>query len=179
MRENIEARWKAMSTGDGQACPSDIIEYAPAHRDGIAEMILEIQRGEYGLDITLDDQPDLRDIEGFYLKDGNFWVAVNGGAVVGTVAIKRLAGSNAVIRKMFVRQGFRGKDRQVSGRLLSVLLGWARRNSMERLYLGTTPQFLAAHRFYEKSGFKEIPETDLPADFPRMSVDKKFYMYEL
>jgi hypothetical protein len=40
----------------------------------------------------------------------------------------------------------------------------------------TTAKFVAAHRFYEKSGFAAIPKTDLPAAFPVMSVDTKFYV---
>jgi predicted N-acetyltransferase YhbS len=41
--------------------------------------------------------------------------------------------------------------------------------------LGTTAKFLAAHRFYEKNGFREIAQTELPASFPVMTVDTKFY----
>jgi hypothetical protein len=42
-------------------------------------------------------------------------------------------------------------------------------------FLGTTPRFLAAHRFYEKNGFSEVEPGDLPSTFPIMAVDKKFY----
>jgi RimJ/RimL family protein N-acetyltransferase len=45
--------------------------------------------------------------------------------------------------------------------------------------LGTTDAFKAAHRFYEKNGFTEIPEHELPAMFPRMKQDTKFYRIEL
>ena len=47
---------------------------------------------------------------------------------------------------------------------------------IREIYLGTTPKFLAAHRFYEKNGFAEIGKESLPEAFPIMSVDTKFYM---
>jgi hypothetical protein len=35
----------------------------------------------------------------------------------------------------------------------------------------------AAHRFYEKNGFKQISKQDLPDDFPLMPVDNVFYKF--
>jgi hypothetical protein len=46
---------------------------------------------------------------------------------------------------------------------------------VRELYLGTTAKYLAAHRFYEKNGFREIARTALPESFPVMAVDTKFY----
>jgi len=45
--------------------------------------------------------------------------------------------------------------------------------------LGTTPEFLTAHRFYEKNGFSLIDLEDLPESFPRMDVDTRFYRFDL
>jgi hypothetical protein len=45
------------------------------------------------------------------------------------------------------------------------------------IYLGTTAEFIAAHKFYEKNGFTEVPKANLPETFPVMAVDTKFYMY--
>ena len=83
------------------------------------------------------------------------------------------------LRKMFVNQGYRGKNYQVALELLNTLLNWAQLNKFREIYLGTTPKFLAAHRFYEKNGFNEITKTFLPKAFPIMKVDTKFYKYEL
>jgi predicted N-acetyltransferase YhbS len=47
------------------------------------------------------------------------------------------------------------------------------------IYLGTTDRFLAAHRFYAKSGFREIRASELPASFPRMAVDTRFFAISL
>ncbi|APM37886.1 GNAT family N-acetyltransferase [Clostridium kluyveri] len=121
-------------------------------------MILKIQQEEYKLPITADDQPDLANIDTFYRENnGNFWVAVDNQVVIGTIAIKNIGNKNATLRKMFVKQEYnRGKDIGVSSNLLLQLLDWAKQENFSRIFLGTTSQFLAAHRFYEKNGFKEM-----------------------
>jgi N-acetylglutamate synthase-like GNAT family acetyltransferase len=50
---------------------------------------------------------------------------------------------------------------------------------VKEIYLGTTDKFRAAHRFYEKNGFNEIAEYNLPGNFPVMEVDTKFYQLKL
>jgi RimJ/RimL family protein N-acetyltransferase len=67
----------------------------------------------------------------------------------------------------------------VAQRLLHTLLQWCAERDVGEIYLGTTAQFLAAHRFYEKNGFVEIGTFALPAAFPVMSVDTKFYRRSL
>lgn len=157
-----------------------ICEYSNQYGEGIIRMILQIQQEEYNLSITADDQPDLADIEAFYRQDGgNFWVALDGEEVVGTIAIKSIGNGFGALRKMFVKKEYRGRDKGISGALLSHLLYWTKGQGFSKIYLGTTPQFVAAHRFYEKNGFQEINMDELPASFPIMGVDKKFYCYIL
>ncbi len=64
-------------------------------------------------------------------------------------------------------------------RLFQELLKWAGEKQLRRIYLGTTEQFLAAHRFHEKNGFLQIAKSNLPGSFPIMSVDTKFYCLSL
>jgi len=69
--------------------------YAPGDEEGIGALITGIQRGEYGMSITLADQPDLADIAGFYRAgNGGFWVACESGqkgVIVGTASLKDIA----------------------------------------------------------------------------------------
>ncbi|SCY18939.1 GNAT family N-acetyltransferase [Desulfoluna spongiiphila] len=154
----------------------EIVPYENCYLSGIVDMILSIQRDEFQIDITLDDQPDLLDIPAFYQKgSGNFWMALKGSEVIGTVSLLDIGGGKAALRKMFVKQSFRGAQRGVAGCLLKTLLTWSASIGISDVYLGTTTAFLAAHRFYEKNGFLEILETELPPSFPKMSVDTKFY----
>ncbi len=156
-----------------------ICEYKALYQQGVIELILHIQQDEFKIPITINEQPDLMDIENFYQMDGNFWVALFENDVVGTVAIKNIGNRNAMLRKMFVKEAYRGKDKEISYRLLSQLLNWASEKHFRTVFLGTTPQFLAAHRFYEKHNFTEVTKDELPEEFPLMDVDKKFYCYQL
>jgi GNAT superfamily N-acetyltransferase len=154
-----------------------ILEFQRAHADGVASLIVPIQRDEFGIPITLADQPDLADIPGFYQRGaGNFWIAMHDGAVVGTIALLDIGERQAALRKMFVAPAFRGREHDTAKQLLDELLAWSQAHDLRHIYLGTTANFRAAHRFYEKHGFREIERTDLPATFPVMAVDSKFYV---
>ena len=48
---------------------------------------------------------------------------------------------------------------------------------LQEIFLGTTDKFHAAHRFYEKNNFQQVPVDSLPANFSRMSVDSIFYKH--
>lgn len=153
-------------------------EYTTEYQSQVVDLILHIQQNEYNIAITKEDQPDLLDIENFYQHgNGNFWVALHEGIVVGTVALLDIENHKTALRKMFVKQNYRGKTFNVSNQLLQHAIGWAKERSVEGIYLGTTPQFVAAHRFYEKNGFVSIALDELPMGFPVMKVDKKFYKY--
>jgi GNAT superfamily N-acetyltransferase len=74
---------------------------------------------------------------------------------------------------MFVKAQFRGSTYGVARRLLQVFLEWCQLRNFHEVYLGTTARFLAAHRFYEKNGFWEIEQTELPGSFPVVFRDLK------
>ena len=154
-----------------------IITYLPEHQDSIAELITTIQQKEFGVPITLQDQPDLLDIDNFYRqKNGNFWCAVNEKSeVVGTIALIDVGESFGTIRKMFVKADYRGKETGVAAALINVLETWAKEHNMTSLYLGTFDRLKASHRFYEKNDFARIEPEGLPTKFPRMRVDNVFY----
>ncbi len=63
--------------------------------------------------------------------------------------------------------------------LLDTLINHARAKAMGRVFLGTLAQMKAAHRFYEKNGFRRIGQEHLPPEFPRMEVDNWFYLRDL
>ncbi|PTL83622.1 GNAT family N-acetyltransferase [Vitiosangium sp. GDMCC 1.1324] len=154
----------------------EITEFRPQHAKELLALIVGIQREEFGVAITAEQQPDLRDIPGFYQRgSGNFWVALASGRVVGTIALLDIGEGQAALRKMFVAQDFRGREAGTAAVLLATLLAWAERKGVREIFLGTTEKFLAAHRFYEKNGFVEVPRSGLPERFPVMHVDTKFY----
>lgn len=162
--------------------PIDILiqRFEPHHQLGVLDVILPIQREEFGIAITAEDQPDLKAIPDFYQSGtGNFWVATHGEHVIGTIGLKDIGDGQAALRKMFVAAPFRGREFSVAAKLLGQLIDDARLKGVSEIFLGTTDKFLAAHRFYEKHGFSEVAKADLPESFPLMAVDSKFYVLAL
>ena len=86
-----------------------------------------------------------------------------------------LYNGGAALRKMFVAADRRGSEHGVAQRLLETLLAHAKVQGLSTVWLGTTDKFRAAHRFYEKNGFSQVAPDSLPAAFPRMTVDTRFY----
>lgn len=154
--------------------------YAEQYKGKIIQLILHIQTQEFGVTISIDDQPDLLNVHDCYQKNhGNFWVAMDGDSVIGTIAIINIGNGIAALRKMFVDEAYRGKDKGVAKLLLDETIRWCGENGFSDIYLGTTSVFLAAHRFYEKNGFIEVQKELLPTSFPLMKIDSKFYRYKI
>lgn len=152
--------------------------YSDSYKQSIIDLILDIQRNEFGLPTTLEAQPDLESIPSSYqTSKGNFWMVINNDKVIGTIALFDIGNSRGALRKMFVHKDFRGKEFGVGQTLLNTLLDWAKQKKFKEILLGTTEEFVAAQRFYEKNGFVEIDKQLLPAEFPIMKVDVKFYHY--
>jgi GNAT superfamily N-acetyltransferase len=141
----------------------------------IIDIVLPIQQLEFGVTITLGDQPDLLDIENYYITNGgNFWGAISNNELCGTIALLRFNEKAGAIRKMFVKKEFRGKEFGIASLLLEELLSHCRNNGIEDLYLGTVDILKAAIRFYEKKGFVQIDKSERPSDFPIMNADNIF-----
>jgi N-acetylglutamate synthase-like GNAT family acetyltransferase len=155
-----------------------INKYTSVYRDDVTDLILNIQQKEFSIPIDLDAQPDLKQIEQFYQKgNGNFWVATIDNTVAGTIALLDISNRQVALRKMFVKAAYRGKEYGVGLALLHTVFAWAREKKLTDIFLGTAATLLAAHRFYEKNGFTEVEKITLPAAFPVMKVDTKFYKY--
>ncbi|HEY6504734.1 MAG TPA: GNAT family N-acetyltransferase, partial [Chitinophagaceae bacterium] len=85
--------------------------YTGIYKDRVADLILGIQNGEFGIPITLEQQPDLDEIPGFYqVNNGNFWIAKIGDKVIGTIALLDIGNNKGALRKMFVAKDYRGKE---------------------------------------------------------------------
>ncbi|MFS0490641.1 GNAT family N-acetyltransferase [Leadbetterella byssophila] len=151
-----------------------------SHSASITDMILSIQQKEFGIPITIDDQPDLSDIETFYLRGGGcFLGAFLNGDLVGTIALIKFSSSSGAIRKMFVKKEFRGKEWGIAQKLLERLFQFCRAEGISNLYLGTVSVLKAAQRFYERNHFRRLQKEELPSDFPLMSSDDVFYGLKL
>lgn len=154
----------------------EIVKFQPHFQHAVTSVIVPIQREEFRIYITLEDQPDLQDIHNFYQHGaGNFWLALCEEEVVGTIALLDIGGKQGALRKMLVKAPFRGAHYGVAKCLLTALLDWCKKNNVSEIFLGTTEKFIAAHRFYEKNDFHKIEKSNLPDRFPIMAVDTRFY----
>jgi N-acetylglutamate synthase-like GNAT family acetyltransferase len=153
-----------------------VVDFSKSMKPAVLELILSIQREEFGFDMSEQGQPDLSDIPNFYQSGaGGFWVALADNEVVGTIALRDIGNNQGALRKMFVKATHRGSKHGVASALLEQLVRSAEGKGIRELYLGTTEKFLAAHRFYEKNGFGRVGLESLPEAFPRMSLDTRFY----
>jgi GNAT superfamily N-acetyltransferase len=160
--------------------PFLVREFVPDDAGRVQQLVLGIQREEFGVPVTLEEQPDLRDVPAHYQQGrGGFWVAADEGELVGTIGLLDIGQRQGALRKMFVAPSHRGAAIGVGAALLRTCLEQAAAAGMSDVLLGTTEQFVAAHRFYEKSGFSRIPPEALPAHFPRMRLDTRFYRYRI
>lgn len=148
--------------------------YHPQYQAQVIDLILNIQQKEFGVSITLEDQPDLLNIPNFYQQgNGNFWVALDGDKVIGTIAAIDVDNKYLALRKMFVDINYRGCG--VGKQLLDSLISWAGERNVREVYLGTIDKFKVAHKFYQKNGFVRVIKSELPESFPIMLSDNIFY----
>lgn len=153
-----------------------VVPFAPEYTQGVLDVVLSIQQQEFNLPIRLDAQQDLADIGGFYqINSGNFWLALSGHRVVGTLGLRDIGNRQGALRKMFVAADYRGATMGVAHLLLQTLIDWGQAKGFTDIYLGTTEFFHTTHRFYAKNHFTAIERIHLPPAFPIMAVDSRFY----
>jgi ribosomal protein S18 acetylase RimI-like enzyme len=85
---------------------------------------------------------------------GALWVAWDGDAAVGCVALHELAPDTAELKRMYVRPDARGRG--VARRLTEHAIAAATARGYARLRLGTLTTMRAAQRLYASVGFRRI-----------------------
>ncbi len=85
---------------------------------------------------------------------GIFFIAKTGDTVVGCGGIKKLSTDSCEIKRLFVRNSFRGKG--IGKLLCDSLFEWGRKNGYRRMLLDTNIEMKEAVLLYRKYGFKEI-----------------------
>ena len=96
-----------------------IEEYSDRFTEQVIDLILNIQQKEFNVPITAADQPDLQNVREYYQKgNGNFWIVIDNGRVAGTIGLIDIGNSEIALRKMFVHQDYRGKEKATAQKLM-------------------------------------------------------------
>lgn len=160
--------------------PFRIQPFKPQHQSEVVELIERIQVGEFKIPIEEGQRKELQSISKAFQKDkGNYWVALLNERVIGTIAVIDIGHQAFELRDVFLDKDYRGALRGFAKKLLDTVLEWAKEHDVRTIYLGTTLAFRAAHRFYEKHGFREIARKDMPPYCQPMDCDEKFYQFDL
>ncbi len=156
----------------------DIEIYSGKYDEQIQSLILDIQNNEAKINLSIEEQPDLKNIKEYYQNGGgNFWLAVDNGKVVGTVGLIKRENNCAVLKKFFVNIGYRGQ--KVGFKLYNELIDFAKNNGVKKIILDTPSVAKQSHRFYERAGFRKIRTEDLPIDYVYPDRDSLLYILDL
>jgi ribosomal protein S18 acetylase RimI-like enzyme len=111
---------------------------------------------DLGVDLGFQDfEAELARLPGEYAPpDGRLLLAMEKGAAVGCVALRRLDGETCEMKRLYVKPHFRRAG--VARALAQDLLAEARRMGYRRMRLDTLPMMGEAQRLYRSMGFREI-----------------------
>lgn len=130
-----------------------IISYSDKYKEEVIALILNIWEDEFGF--RNFKRPDIYTIPATYQKDkkSNFWIALNKGKVIGTIALRNKTNGKGFLRRMAV---IKSKRRSGLGeKLLKTLLKFAKKHGYKKIYAGMYFNNTAAVNFYTKHGFKK------------------------
>jgi putative acetyltransferase len=134
----------------------EIVPFEATHAQGFAALIADTLR-EFGFEHDPELDADLEDPGGTYVA---LWIALAGGEVAGSVALRDLGDRAYKLKRMYLRPAHRGRG--LGKRLLATALDWARANDARVVRLDTAEGMAAARRLYESAGFVQLPDPELP-----------------
>ena len=149
-----------------------IVRYKNVYQNDIDTMMNEIAK-EFGENIFSKPTTETP------IVPNNYWVAIHNEKVIGTVGIMVIKNGVGILKKMMLKKSFRGKELGISKLLLETVIHWCEQNDISKIYLGTMEQFKAAQLFYQKNGFKRIPQSALPKEFLKNPLDTVFFEQDL
>ncbi|MDX1614085.1 MAG: GNAT family N-acetyltransferase [Candidatus Promineifilaceae bacterium] len=134
-----------------------------AQRDAVRSLFGEYlnwanQRVQENFGVSFDIETilneDMADLEKFTPPDGRLLLAAEDDEVAGVACLHRIGPTSAEIKRMYVREAFRGRG--LGRALLDALVEEARLIGYRRLRLDSARFMHAAHALYRSSGFVEI-----------------------
>jgi putative acetyltransferase len=124
----------------------------------VARTIFREYESWLGLDLCFQGfEQELKDLPGKYAPPaGRLYLARVGDEVAGVIALRRLEPGICEMKRLFLREEFRGM--KIGQTLIERLVNDAREIGYTRMRLDTYPPKMGkAVRLYESYGFREIP----------------------
>jgi putative acetyltransferase len=150
----------------------------PERLDDIRELFSEYVKSlGFGLDFQ-DYEREYEELPGEYAPpEGRLLLATYGSKTAGCVALRRFAGTDCEMKRLYVRPEFRGKG---IGKALAVfVIEAANKVGYKRIMLDTVPSMVEALALYRSLGFRERdPYRHNPVDgavFMELYLDRPFF----
>lgn len=157
-----------------------ITQFDDKYTQDVIDLVLHFQNDGTRPPVTVDDQPDLLHITDAYINaGGNFWTALDGGRLAGTIGIMPCGGDIAVLKKFFVYEKYQGEPHHMGQQLYAYFLEFAKEKGFKTIMLDTPYNTVRAHKFYERAGFEKVTEDELPIKFSHPYKDCDFFMLNL
>ena len=122
-------------------------------KEAVRKLIGQIMDGEFREDKVAFSFEDLDNLDKHYGDFGEaFFVAEEGGRIVGTTGVKREDNRIALIRRIFVAPEYRKK--QIGSQLLNRAIDFCREVGYRELIFRTTSRMNAAIELVKKQGFQ-------------------------
>ena len=157
-----------------------ISRFKSNYTQDVIDLVLHFQNDGTRPPVTVNDQPDLLNIEESYINaGGDFWIATDDGRLIGSIGIMPCSEDIAVLKKFFVYENYQGEPFHLGQKLYASLLSFAKENGFKTILLDTPRNTARAHKFYEKAGFKKVNEYELPMTFSHPYKDCDFFLLNL
>lgn len=155
--------------------------YSDKYKQGVIDLILYVQNVEYGINLQIEEQPDILDINNSYINSGGcFWVATNElNKVIGCIGLQIKEDNVAVLKKFFVYKEYRGKEYNLGLSLYKHLLNFAKEKGISKIILDTPSVAKRSHSFYKKVGFIQISKQDLPIKYDYPDRDSLLFLVNI
>lgn len=102
-------------------------------------------------------------------------MALEGDAVIGTLAIMNKGDGNGIIKKGFVKKEYR--KRGILSQLYERLTEFAKREGFARLMFDTPSVAKDCHQFFEKRGYARISKDEMPFAYEYPDRDSYLYLF--
>lgn len=128
---------------------------------------------EFGetVDIGVMLAQDMAELHMYLPPDGALLLAVDGEEVVGLTCLRAIAADVGEVKRMYVREAYRG--RAIGRRLRNGIIAQAKKRGYTTLRLDSALFMTEAHSLYRSAGFREIEpysESDIPPEFHQYAV---------